>query len=198
MRDYSAIYHLITLGNIISEYRYSLTELKKFTLNNRTNDYLFHALSSQTIILTNSFLEEYDVFFKSSDKDFNEKILMVKSIVKPAISKIRGWSGIKDFRNNVLCHNLRKDKKSVFIGAEIHNYNIPNDVMELQTLMGCIIIVNDVIKKVFEKENEEFLLNNPKVNSKPNFKVSINLSIKELEKIYEDVELNMPPVRPKL
>jgi len=60
VRDYSAIYHLITLGNIISDYKYSLSELEKVNFNKRISNSIFLSFSSQTIILTNSFLEEYD------------------------------------------------------------------------------------------------------------------------------------------
>lgn len=140
------------------------------------------------MIFTNSFIDEYDNYFKSSNnKELNDKIIIVKKIVKPAISKIREWSGIRDFRNNVLCHNLRKNKKSVFINAEIHKYKIPNNVIELLDMTKCICLITDVINNFFQCEIDEFLSNNPKVVLKPNFSDSIINSKNDLDKIYNEV-----------
>ena len=190
-KDYSSIYHLVTLGNIISQYKNTLTEVSKIDFDKKIDSIIFQALSTQAIIFTDSFMDEYDGFFKSSNKELNDKIFSIKKALKPAISKIREWSDIKVFRNNVLCHNLRKNNNSVFINGVIHKYNVPNNVVELQTMSECISLITSVIYKYFDNEIKEFTKKNiPEIIS-PNFINSITDANKDLDKIFNEVNINL-------
>lgn len=190
-KDYSSIYHLVTLGNIISEYKNTLREVSKIDFDKKIDRIIFQAISTQAIIFTDSFMDEYDGFFKSSNKELNNKIYNIKKALKPAISKIREWSDIKNYRNNVLCHNLRKNNKSVFINGEIDKYNVPNNVIELQIMAECICLITSIITSFFKSEYNEFLLENPQEILSPDFSDSSISSIDNLDKIYTEVKINL-------
>lgn len=157
MKDSSSIYHLISISNTINKYDKALKSISK--INNETADIIFCAIFSQTLILTNSFLDEFDNFFTSKNTEELKKIKMIKNIVKPAIEQLRKWSDLKNFRNNVLVHNLRVDKDqfvSVFIEGKIHNYNIPKDIIDYQILVQCILMTKSIIMENYKLEYENF------------------------------------------
>lgn len=160
--DHSSIYHLVFFGNLIGNYEKALRDLNKTDLDkiDRDSDYaLYTAVFCQTLILTDSLLDEYDKFFTSTDEIQKERISRTKKIVKPAIDRIRRWTDLKNFRNNVLAHNLRiknQHQVSVFISGKWHKYNIPSSTLDLQILFGCISQITNIISNVHSKEYEQF------------------------------------------
>ena len=162
----SNIVHLIWLGNIVIDNFKLLEKLSEKDIeffSDKDNLTLRNSVYSQILISTDSFLDEYNNHFISSDKS----ILEFKAVVKPLIDRIKRWDGLKDFRNNVLTHPLRIRKEghvSVLEKGAFNTYNIPNTFPDLLLLSNCITFVVTVLHQIFKNEfevlREDFLTRN--------------------------------------
>jgi hypothetical protein len=115
---------------------------------------LLNSLFYMTIIDSVSFLDEYDQYFgvKTEDK-FKERAIIVKSINKPLVSKIREWKDLKDMRNELLAHNLRIGKNGKFIfGENTPNYDAPRTIYDLFLLSNLIQFTTETINSEFNSE----------------------------------------------
>lgn len=188
MKETATIYHLVHISNTIGKYDKALKNITQ--INKETRDIIFLAIFSQTLILTNSFLDEFDKFFTSKKPDENRKISKVKKVVKPAVSQIRKWTDLKIFRNNVLAHNLRVNKQnnvSVFLDGRIHNYNIPKDISDLQVLVQCLLMTKSVILENYQSEYQSFSNNIKSISPLPIEKSKTNRK-ELLNKIYNQIK----------
>ena len=105
---------------------------------------LYTALISQILLNTDSFLEEFNGHFLNNvEQEYKVRVKNVHEIAAPAIRRIRKWSGLKKFRNNVLAHNFRVDKNEMAL-SYMWKYNIPrttNDIFLLERCMATILAV---------------------------------------------------------
>ncbi|WP_298498364.1 hypothetical protein [uncultured Algibacter sp.] len=117
-------------------------------------------LSNYSIILFCSFLEEYHKFFnlghlKSVDRNL---ILSVKNKNKPGIRRINKWTGLIDFRNQLIAHNFRIKDKSFFSKEKLlYDYKIPNSLSEKNLFSGIIYLIclniRDAFPEIISKLN---------------------------------------------
>ncbi|NMC60932.1 MAG: hypothetical protein GYA51_16355 [Candidatus Methanofastidiosa archaeon] len=125
---------------------------------------LFNSLFYMTIIDSVSFLDEYQqVYGVKTESKYKDRIIITKAINKPLISKICEWKDLRDFRNNLLAHNLRKGKNGDFIfSIENVDYNAPRNLNDLFLLTNLIQFSADTIYSEFEDEIKEFALETTK------------------------------------
>ena len=119
---------------------------------------LLNSLFYMTVIDSVSFLDEYQqVYGVKTETKYKDRIRITKAINKPLISKICEWKDQRDFRNNLLAHNLRKGKNGDFVfSIEDLNYNAPRNLNDLFLLTNLIQFSADTIFSEFENEIKEF------------------------------------------
>ena len=119
---------------------------------------LLNSLFYMTVIDSVSFLDEYQqVYGVKTETKYKDRIRITKAINKPVISKICEWKDQRDFRNNLLAHNLRKGKNGDFVfSIEDLNYNAPRNLNDLFLLTNLIQFSADTIFSEFENEIKEF------------------------------------------
>lgn len=119
---------------------------------------LFNSLFYLTVIDSVSFLDEYQqVFGVKTEKKFKDRIIITKSINKPLISRILEWKDLREFRNNLLAHNLRKGKNGEYIfSIENIDYNAPRNLNDLFLLTNLIQFSAGTIYSEFENEIKAF------------------------------------------
>lgn len=125
---------------------------------------LLNSLFYLTVIDSVSFLDEYQqVFGIKTEKNFKDRIIITKSINRPLISKICEWKDLRDFRNNLLAHNLRKGKNGVYVfSIENLDYNAPRNLNDLFLLTNLVQFSTDTINSEFENEIKELDTNTTK------------------------------------
>jgi hypothetical protein len=133
---------------------------------------LFNSLFYMTVIDSVSFLDEYQqVFGVKTEKKYKDRIIITKAINKPLISKICEWKDLRDFRNNLLAHNLRKGKNGDYIfSIENLDYNAPRNLYDLFLLTNLIQFSTHTINSEFENEIKEFASKTTK-DIKPNNRI---------------------------
>jgi hypothetical protein len=141
-----AIYHLVFLGNLIEKTISSFSNIIG-KVEDSDETVLWESTNSIILIRTISFLDEFDKFVKSSDPDLGKSINDIKKTVKPALIQIKKWKDIREFRNNVLAHNLRFGKTPISIFSRgLGSYDIPQTGADVAVLVSCV----SMIKKTFE------------------------------------------------
>jgi len=96
-------------------------------------------LLNYNLIVICSFLDEWNNEFNPIKiPEYSERILKIKTYTKPIFKRINKWTGLKNYRNVVLAHNLRaKGGHSIFESSQF-NYNIPHDPTEMLLLSSLI------------------------------------------------------------
>jgi hypothetical protein len=133
---------------------------------------LFNSLFYMTVIDSVSFLDEYQqVYGVKTEKKYKDRIIITKAINKSLISKICEWKDLRDFRNNLLAHNLRKGKNGDYVfSIENLDYIAPRNINDLFLLTNLVQFSTDTIYSEFEYEIKEFASKTTK-NIKPNDRI---------------------------
>jgi hypothetical protein len=94
-----------------------------------------------------SFIDEYNEHLApTKHPEFADRIKRLKQITKPVISRINRWKDLKDYRNNVLAHNLRIKEESFFSkGFKKKFYNAPHSNSEIIFLAKLLPIITNCI-----------------------------------------------------
>ncbi len=149
-----ALYHLIFLGNLIENTMKAFTNIIR-KVDDSDENALWVSTCSIILIQTVSFLDEFDNFIKSNDIELNNTIKAIKKAVKPALKQIKQWVELRDFRNNVLAHNLRNEKKAISVFRRgLSSYDIPKSGSDFAVLVSSV----SMIKKTFESAFGEKIL----------------------------------------
>lgn len=145
------------------------------------------------------FLDEWDDFLhQNASPEDKPTIENLKKIAEPAIKRIRQWKDMNEFRNTVIAHHLRKNKKFkkeyVFIGDHVKNLVIPDHISEILLLSEMISIATKIVIKPFEKEVKEFIneLHTPKeiVFPKPiDFDAELQLVLTQIDDLVKKYRL---------
>jgi hypothetical protein len=156
---------------------------------------LLNSLFYMTVIDSVSFLDEYQqVYGVKTEKKYKDRIIITKAINKPLISKICEWKDLRDFRNNLLAHNLRKGKNGDYVfSIENLDYNAPRNLNDLFLLTNLVQFSTDTIYSEFENEIKEFSSKTTK-DIKPNDRI---LSKDDVSKITIELlkKANMEKIR---
>lgn len=113
-----------------------------------------HYVTIYNTVLLNicSFLEEYDNHFLAfAENEFKERILRVKKIAKPAYNKVKEWRELKQYRNNIIAHTLRIDKKD-FSLSKLGDYDSPRTYLDLVIIRKYFMMIYTIILMEFEEE----------------------------------------------
>lgn len=111
----------------------------------------FMALFKQSIIEICCFFEEYDRWYGISEKEYQERILKVRKIVKPAVSKVHDWTEIRAMRNELTAHPFH-NKAGEFTYRKLFDYDCPRTYWDLQILRQYLRMIMGAIEQEFAVE----------------------------------------------
>jgi len=161
-----SVYHIIHFTKLIDNSFRVLEKLLETGIFEKNNNNELRALIqinsfSQILLYTSSLSDEYSNHFitkKAKTLEEKGKVEQTRELLKPVFKKINEWNDIKDFRNNILAHNLRIQKsgnESVFISKGISGYNIPEKVRDFGFLIQCVDLISQVVYQIFKVEYEK-------------------------------------------
>lgn len=118
---------------------------------------LWVSLFNLNILDTCSLIDEYDkILGQKTEKEYNERILICKTICKPVMHEIKKWKDLMNVRNSFIAHNFRLKSGRMFYNQDSITYNVPRDIVEIELLSGYIQLVCHVILNEFFIEIEKF------------------------------------------
>lgn len=140
---------------------------------------IIESLWFQIILKACGFLDEWDTFLgiKTNKEDY-DKLMRIKKNVAPARKEIMKWKDLKNFRNEIVAHNLRNSKKD-FSMDDIDSYNCPRSINELYYLVMFLKRMVDVLKINFHQEIQNIVV-------KANF--AVEKSKTNNKRIFRDLE----------
>ncbi|WP_461640003.1 hypothetical protein [Labilibaculum euxinus] len=113
---------------------------------------IIDALRFQFLLQVCSFLDEWDDFTGVKAKsEFDERIKIIKTVVKPARKAIKRFKDIKKFRNEIIAHNYR-DGNMKYSFHNLAFYNIPNSNGEMYLVLYSLGRMLDVLLTNFPNE----------------------------------------------
>lgn len=145
---------LFTLQALLDEYLKCLSKEK-----NNPNSVIFSIITSQIIITSCSYLDEWVYFARLIKEEQESRIITLRKITKPVMNRINEWKDLKRFRNNIIAHNhrIKKENNSLAIFNLSRNLNCPNSFYDYKLLLGCIFITKEVLLRLFYKEYNQIL-----------------------------------------
>ena len=109
-------------------------------------------LTYYLILESVSFLEEFNKhLYHIVESHHKEQIKKLRKVISPITKQIQKWTDLKKFRNEIIAHPWR-DKNLNFKIADVSNYNIPRNMMEIMILVNLINDINNIIKFVFKDD----------------------------------------------
>ncbi|RZK66802.1 MAG: hypothetical protein EOO92_24870, partial [Pedobacter sp.] len=131
-----SIHILNVINKNILRYTKALGRLPDYDVNVDIIQPLSTMTFEHCCILISSYFDEYDRYFS---KNLSKK---EQSNISPYYKRIKRelkrYPDIKKYRNQVVAHNLRVDKKSVPVNTSLNNYKVPQNVIELAIVTTCI------------------------------------------------------------
>lgn len=107
------------------------------------------------VILIVSYFDEYDNHFGKYVPE--EKKEIVGKIYKRVKKDVKKFSGLKDFRNQILAHNLRIGGKPIYNLVNLMEYKIPQQLPEFTFLAASITHLTNAINTLFPKSHNRIL-----------------------------------------
>jgi hypothetical protein len=109
------------------------------------------ALTNNIFIMTCSFLDEWNGEFNHIKlPEYSDRILRVKRITKPLFKRINKWKNLRDVRNMVLAHNLRRKD-----GSDIFTDGIKEPII-FPWANSEVTLLTTLIKIIFDEIYDEF------------------------------------------
>ena len=148
------------------------------------------SLLNYSLIISSSFFDEYNEEFNSARiPEYANRINRLKKLTKPVLKRLNKWTDFKDYRNQLLAHNLRINGKSIFdndFGRK--DYKIPFTNSEsillanmVKIIMNCIATeFPDLLQKLDWTEN---------ILNKTNFEFREVNVLDEVDEIWEQINL---------
>lgn len=149
-----SIFVLCTLQALLEEYRKCLTKEK-----NNQKSVIFSIITSQIIITSCSYLDEWNYMGKLIIEEQEPRIITLRKTTKPVIDRINEWKDMRQFRNNMIAHNhrIKNEDNSLAIFNLSRNLNCPNSFFDFNLLLGCIYITKNVLLRIFTNEYNQIL-----------------------------------------
>jgi hypothetical protein len=119
---------------------------------------------------------------------YEHKINEVKQVLKPFVKEIKRNYNLKEYRNQILAHNLRDKSKSLLMGDISTVYKFPKYNEEFKSINKIINLMIEVIINQFKYDLPNDYWDDKVINSK---KIVLDRSTKvfDIEKLEETVEL---------
>lgn len=115
---------------------------------------LTHYITLYNTILMDmcSYIDEYNKHFASkAEQQFKDRIISLKKIARPAVKKINEWTGLKEYRNQMIAHNFRINE-DVFSFTKLGQYNSPRTYADIALLRKYFMMVQTIIEAEFQNE----------------------------------------------
>jgi hypothetical protein len=122
------------------------------------NEDLKQSLFLKQVIDVCAFLDEFKAF-RSLAKD-SERVKGVCRATKPALERIEGLKGLRDYRNALAAHNFRVDGRKdevILLSDYTKNQDHPNSIAEIFFLSSLCITIIEVVCMEFSSELKEAL-----------------------------------------
>jgi hypothetical protein len=119
-----------------------------------TRKELTHYITLYNTILLDvcSYMDEYNKHFAAkAELQFKERIVELKRIAKPAVKKINKWSGLKEYRNQMIAHNFRVNEDT-FSFNKLGQYNAPRTYADIALLRKYLMMVQTIIEAELQSE----------------------------------------------
>lgn len=142
-----SIHILNVINKSILRYSRALSSL----LDHNVNVDIMQALNTMTFelccILISSYFDEYHQYFsKNLSQEEKNKIAPYYKRIK---RELKFYPDIKKFRNQVIAHNLRVDKRSVPINTKLNSYKVPQNIIELAIVTTCVEYLTIIVNRNF-------------------------------------------------
>ena len=150
---------------------------------------VIHAFAdSQLILLTNSFMDEWENLGKLVS---DQRVLKIRKIASPFTKRINKWSDLNLVRNTLVAHGFRKKGRNILTGGYETELNIPNSFPDRKLLCGCIFCITEILITEFAAEYNE-LISYLKTIEKPRIRKGIETEAeakRELDDLMASSEL---------
>ena len=182
-----SIYHLIHYQRILRNLEFSLDAANQ-KLPQIEREFVRYSIQSNVLINVCCVQDEMSKYlFRYKENQFGEQenIKSFKWISAPIRKALEKWSGIRDFRNNVLAHNLRSNKnsfRSVLLDHSLDDYNVPNSQLDLKILFKLLDSLLKPIEEIFQNEYDEACR---KIDSQPTREREEQIVFLEIDKCNE-------------
>ncbi len=148
------------------------------------------SMLNYSLIISNSFFDEYnDEFTSLKHSEYADRINRLKKLTKPVLKRLSKWTNFKEYRNQILAHNLRINGRSIFdCDFSKKDYKIPYTNSEIILLANMVKIIIRCINLEFPEllENLDWSEN---ILSKTNFDYSEIDVEKEVIEIWKQINL---------
>lgn len=148
------------------------------------------SLLNYSIIIANSFFDEYNKGFTSSKHpEYKDRINRLKIITKPVLKRLSKWTNFKDYRNYILAHSFRfKDLSFFDKDFKTFKFNAPHTNSEIILLANLMKVVTACIAQEFPELVEKMDMTE-NLLSKIDFEWNEVDIDKELETIWAQINL---------
>jgi uncharacterized protein with HEPN domain len=104
-------------------------------------------LLNHALLLCCSILDEFNTeFVANKHSEFADRITLFRQQIKPVTRRINKWKGLKDYRNQIVAHNLRINGRSIFGKADKSlEYKVPTTVSEIKLLSEFLALITQNI-----------------------------------------------------
>ncbi|WP_421938294.1 hypothetical protein [Pedobacter sp.] len=142
-----SIHILNVIDEKLNNYFQALTMLAEFNVSIEVVAPLHQLTFEHGVILINSYLDELHRHFKPLlDNSERVKFSPYYNLIK---REIKRFHDIKSYRNNVCAHNLRDNKRSVYLYGNLRQYRIPQNIAEFKFVKDCINLMTQVVNMIF-------------------------------------------------
>ncbi|WP_421945040.1 hypothetical protein [Pedobacter sp.] len=132
-------------------------------------------------MLVTSYLDEYHGHFT---RLLNEQ---QKKYIAPYFKRIKSvlnlFPDIKEFRNQVVAHNLRVKNKSVPTNKSLNSFLVPQTIIEFSLVIECIKYITTIINRMFPTAMEKVVMYVSDMAKKSNVVMKPPLTPADAEKI---------------
>ncbi|MFI2743632.1 hypothetical protein ACG2LH_12895 [Zhouia sp. PK063] len=182
-----SIFILCTLQALLDEYLKCLTKEK-----DKPDSVLFSIISSQIIITSCSYLDEWEFLGKLIKVEKETRIITLRKITKPVLNRINQWKDMRQFRNNMIAHNhrIKKEENSLAIFSMSRHLNCPYSFYDYKLLIGCIFITKNILLRIFQNEYNKLIPSIKNIEAiKPVNEIKDNKAYKnEFDSLTRDVQ----------
>lgn len=142
-------------------------------------------LGHYIMLETYSFLDEYKRFNTAKiEEEYFDRVKTVRTICKPIIKQFEKWSGLKDFRNNIIAHPWRDSGKLVVdLDAK---YIVPRSWIEIRYMKDLVSYVHNIISEEFKLEFNQALFLGDSLRSTINPVLTFEQINEDLLKIFNE------------
>jgi hypothetical protein len=147
------LHWLYDTNKTIYENRQQLSTIKYKNESYNKNQFGQHLMSVANeliIIKACSFLDEYNKGLAPLNyPEYSDRIKLIKTILKPATKRINKWSDLRNYRNDIIAHNLKKGTDYILNDNNKVEYNIPHTDNEMFLLCELIFMMTREIHNQF-------------------------------------------------